>query len=88
MANLLWQSADTNLDERIMQFLAGADVTLDQQLFVFDVQATTAHVRGLASINIVTSDECETLCNALGEIGEEFLRGDLIGMWMSLTKKP
>ena len=77
MANLLWQSADTNLDERIMQFLAGADVTLDRQLFVFDVQATTAHVRGLESINVVTKDECDTLCKALSDIGEEFLRGDL-----------
>jgi argininosuccinate lyase len=42
LANLLWQSADTNLDERIMRFLAGTDVTLDQQLFVFDVQALSA----------------------------------------------
>lgn len=78
MANLLWQSADTNLDERIMQFLAGADVTLDQQLFVFDVQATSAHVRGLESIGVVTKAECDSLCTALSDIGEEFLRGELV----------
>ncbi len=77
MANLLWQSADTDTDERIMQFLAGNDVVLDQQLFVFDVQATIAHVRGLASIDVVTAPECDTLCAALSDIGEEFLRGEL-----------
>ncbi|MEM7081408.1 MAG: argininosuccinate lyase [Pseudomonadota bacterium] len=77
MANLLWQSDGTSLDERIMQFLAGEDVTLDQQLFLFDVRATQAHVRGLESIAVLTAQECGTLCDTLDVIAADFVSGKL-----------
>lgn len=77
MAKPVWQSNDTQLDERIMRFLAGNDVTLDQQLFMFDVQATLAHVKGLVSISVLTRDEGESLAAALTAVGEGFLSGEL-----------
>lgn len=77
MAKPLWQSNDSQLDERIMRFLAGDDVLLDQQLFVFDVQASVAHVKGLGSIGVLESQEVSTLCGALAAVGEAFISGEL-----------
>lgn len=76
MANLLWQSETTDLDEQIMRFLAGEDVVLDQHLFVFDIEASQAHVRGLASIGVLPDDECNTLCGALDELRRQFNNGE------------
>ncbi|MFK8032320.1 MAG: argininosuccinate lyase [Gammaproteobacteria bacterium] len=77
MAKPLWQSNDSQLDERIMRFLAGNDVLLDQQLFVFDVQASVAHVKGLGSIGVLEDAEVTTMCEALVSVGEDFVSGKL-----------
>ena len=54
MKKLLWQSdADENIDQTIMEFMAGEDVELDREIFVFDIRATAAHVAGLARIGIL-----------------------------------
>ena len=45
MKNCLWQEGGGSIDAAIAEFTAGEDVVLDRQLFVFDIQATAAHVR-------------------------------------------
>ena len=48
MAKFLWQDeSDSAIDQKVMAFMAGDDVVLDRELFLFDIQATAAHVRGL-----------------------------------------
>ena len=78
MKNYLWQEGGGSIDAAIAEFTAGEDVVLDRQLFVFDIQATAAHVRGLQRIGIVSDSECDTLCRLLGELRAEFESGSFV----------
>ena len=72
MPEPLWQTGDTDIDERIMRYLAGEDVLLDRHLLPYDIRATAAHVEGLRGIVILDEDECAALVAALEELAEEF----------------
>ena len=78
MKNYLWQEGGGDIDTAIAEFTAGEDVVLDRQLFVFDIEATAAHVRGLERFGIVSGSECETLCALLGELRAEFEAGSFV----------
>jgi len=79
MSKYLWQSdADGQIDQTIMDFMAGEDVVLDRELFPFDIRATMAHVRGLERIDILSSDESANLCALLDELLQEFTLGNFI----------
>ncbi|MGC1548123.1 MAG: argininosuccinate lyase, partial [Rhodanobacter sp.] len=53
MTQPLWQKSNIKIDARIMQFLAGDDVLLDREFFLYDIDASKAHVEGLANIDVV-----------------------------------
>ncbi len=78
MAGLIWQKNNTTVDERIMRFLAGEDVLLDQSLFVYDIRASIAHVHGLLRIGVLDESESEALCAKLVELGERFEAGQFV----------
>ena len=79
MSKYIWQSdADGYIDKTIMDFMAGEDVVLDRKLFPYDIRATAAHVRGLERIDILNSDESESLCALLDELLHEFDAGNFI----------
>lgn len=76
MGKYVWQAeSGAAIDETIMEFMAGEDVVLDRELFIFDLRATAAHVRGLERIGILSSDECEKLCELLALLKVEFRAG-------------
>ena len=76
MKQYLWKAgAHGDLDETIMQFLAGEDIVLDRELFPFDIKATAAHVRGLARIGILSETESNRLVDLLEELLQEFEAG-------------
>jgi argininosuccinate lyase len=79
MKNYLWQEGGSEqVDQTIMEFMAGEDVILDRELFPFDIQATAAHVRGLERIGILDAGESETLCHLLEDLREEFAAGRFV----------
>ena len=79
MSKYLWQSdADGYIDKTIMDFMAGEDVVLDRKLFPYDIRATAAHVRGLERIDILNSDESESLCALLDELLHDFEAGKFV----------
>ena len=79
MSKFLWQlDSDEQVDKTIMEFMAGEDVILDRELFLFDICATAAHVRGLERIAILDSAECDTLCQLLDELKQEYQEGRFI----------
>jgi len=79
MSKYLWQSeTDGQIDQTIMDFMAGEDVVLDRELFPFDIHATAAHVRGLERIDILSSEESTSLCALLDELLQEFNAGNFI----------
>ncbi|MFT5162340.1 MAG: argininosuccinate lyase [Alteromonadaceae bacterium] len=65
----IWQkSAKSTIDDTIMDFMAGDDVILDQQLIKYDIQASKAHVKGLQSIKILGQNEAQQLISQLDEL--------------------
>ena len=76
--DLLWQKPGVETDARIMRFLAGDDVLLDREFFLHDIEASRAHVEGLARIGLVTAEESAALLRELSALGEEFQNGKFI----------
>ena len=78
MTDLLWQKTGIRTDERIMRFLAGDDVLLDREFLLHDIEASTAHVEGLARIGIVDAAEAQSIVYQLGMLAEDFRNGDFV----------
>jgi argininosuccinate lyase len=78
MSDLLWQKDGVATDVRIMKFLAGDDVLLDRELFLFDIQASIAHVQGLERIAILNAEESAALQRELAQLGEDFCTGKFV----------
>ena len=78
MSELLWQKPGTRVDERIQRFLAGRDVLLDRELFVFDIEASAAHAEGLAKIEILTGKELDAIKRELGALSMDFVSGAFV----------
>lgn len=78
MSDLLWQKSGVRVDPRIMRFLAGDDVVLDREFFLFDIEASKAHVEGLARIDIVNAAESADLIRELDQLGADFSSGSFM----------
>ncbi|MEO7432150.1 MAG: argininosuccinate lyase [Dokdonella sp.] len=78
MSDLLWQKSGTHTDERIMRFLAGDDVVLDREFLHHDIEASKAHVQGLANIGIVTAIEAADIVRELSILAQDFASGQFI----------
>ncbi|MFC1720036.1 argininosuccinate lyase [Pseudomonadota bacterium] len=78
MKQFLWQDGGEQVDQNIMEFMAGEDVILDRELFPFDIRATAAHVRGLERIGLLSPAESETLCNLLDQLQQAFSEGSFV----------
>lgn len=78
MSGLLWQKDGIAVDARIMQFLAGDDVVLDRELFLHDIDASAAHVEGLAKIGIVSVEERDAIKRELALLAEDFRAGSFV----------
>ena len=78
MKNYLWQEEGDQVDQAITEFTAGEDVLLDRQLFLFDIRATAAHVRGLERIGILEHRESTRLCSLLNQLSQEFESADFV----------
>ena len=81
MSSYIWQQEEGgsgDVDERLMEFMAGEDIILDRLLFPFDVKASKAHVSGLERIDVLTTDECLRLNRALDELLGLFEAGEFV----------
>jgi argininosuccinate lyase len=78
MTNPLWQKSDTKIDAKIMRFLAGDDVLLDREFFLYDITASKAHVEGLANIDVLDVDEAGALKRELDALSGDFRSGAFV----------
>ena len=78
MTQLLWQKPGVKVDERIQRFLAGEDVILDREFFLFDVEASRAHAEGLQQIGILAADELDDIRRELALLAEDFAGGRFV----------
>ena len=69
MSAPIWQKNKTaTIDKTIMEFMAGEDIILDQQIIVFDIQASQAHVKNLHALNILSDVESTQLLEQLDQL--------------------
>ena len=78
MSDLLWQKAGVETNAKIMKFLAGDDVLLDREFFLYDITASKAHVEGLAKINVVSAQEMQDLKRELDALADDFRAGRFV----------
>lgn len=78
MTDLLWQKTGVKVDEHIQTFLAGEDVILDREFFLFDIEASRAHAVGLLRIGILAADESAAIDIELTNLAKDFDQGDFV----------
>ncbi|HST44462.1 MAG TPA: argininosuccinate lyase [Luteimonas sp.] len=78
MSDLLWQKPGIAVDAEIQAFLAGNDVLLDGEFFLYDIQASAAHADGLQAIGILDADECQGLQRELVQLADDFRSGAFV----------
>lgn len=78
MSDLLWQKPGIKIDADIQAFLAGDDVLLDREFFVYDIQASKAHAESLQRIGILSNDELSGLQRELDTLAEDFRSGAFV----------
>ena len=71
----LWQK-DFEISKRIETFTVGKDRELDLLLAPHDVIGTLAHINMLQSINLLTAEELDILCNELRLIYKDIEAGN------------
>lgn len=76
--SLLWQKQGVEVDARVQAFLAGDDVVLDREFFLHDIEASRAHVAGLASIGILGVQERDAINAELDALAAAWRAGDFV----------
>ena len=75
MNKKLWNNKTSNTSEEITSFLAGEDIELDKFIFIYDIDASLAHVKALQSIGIIKKNELSKLTKALKVLRKKFIDG-------------
>ena len=80
MSEPIWKKTGASAapTQGVMQFLAGEDVVLDRQLIAYDIQASRAHVAGLAEIGLLQPEEADALRQELTRIGDQLATGERV----------
>lgn len=74
MAKKIWGGVFSEAtDRRVEQFTES--ISFDQRLYEQDIAASIAHARMLAAVGLISSEECQRLCQALEEIRQEIREG-------------
>lgn len=78
MSKLLWQKPGVAVDGEIQAFLAGNDVILDREFFLYDIAASKAHAEGLQHIGILSADELSGLLRELDTLADDYRAGAFV----------
>lgn len=76
--HLLWNDKKSTIDPKVMAFMAGNDILLDQHLFLYDIQGTASHIQGLTEIGLLTEQENQSFQSALTQLKDQFESGDFV----------
>ncbi len=78
MTDPLWHKTGTRIDARVMRFLAGDDVLLDREFFLYDITASKVHVEGLARIGLLADAEAAAIAAELDALARDFGEGRFV----------
>ena len=70
----LWDGRFTESTHQLVEKFTSS-ISVDQRLFDYDIQGSTAHCKMLARVKVITLKEAETLINGLAEIRTELEQG-------------
>ena len=73
----IWNSKNQKINQKVDAFLSGEDINLDNEIFIFDVDASIAHTEELLAIKLLTGNEASLLKRELKKIKKDFLSGKL-----------
>lgn len=76
--NVIWAKPGSEINRAIQLFLAGGDIVLDQELFLYDIQASKAHAIGLLRIGVLNESENRQLQEQLDVLAGLFEQGQFI----------
>jgi len=68
----IWNQNSKDKNSAIDYFLSSEDIALDQELFLYDIEASIAHVHELESINILNATESKKIISTLKKLAKLF----------------
>ena len=69
----IWNQSSKDKNTAIDDFLSSEDIVLDQELFLYDIEASIAHAHELENINILTKSETKKVIVSLKKLAKLFL---------------
>ena len=69
----IWNQSSKDKSTAIDNFLSSEDIVLDQELFLYDIEASIAHAHELENINIFTKSETKKVIVSLKKLAKLFL---------------
>ena len=66
----IWNQSSKDNDSAIDYFLSSEDIVLDQELFLYDIQASIAHAHELQAVNILTKSETKKIIASLKKLAK------------------
>ena len=69
----IWNQSSKDKNTAIDNFLSSEDIVLDQELFLYDIEASIAHAHELENINILTKSETKKVIVSLKKLAKLFL---------------
>ncbi|MDX2411258.1 MAG: argininosuccinate lyase [Woeseiaceae bacterium] len=71
----LWEKG-LPLDERVLRYTAGEDHLLDARLVPYDVRGSIAHAEMLATVDLISAEDCAAICDGLSALETGFSQGE------------
>ena len=75
MNKKIWNAKGKHQSDEIVSFLAAEDIKLDKSIFIYDIDATSAHAKGLSSIGVIKKSELAKIIKTLNELKQKFIDG-------------
>jgi argininosuccinate lyase len=69
----IWNQSSKDKNSAIDDFLSSEDIVLDQELFLYDIEASMAHAHELENINILNKSETKKVIVSLKKLAKSFL---------------
>ena len=69
----IWNQSSKDKSTAIDNFLSSEDIVLDQELFLYDIEASIAHAHELENISILTKSETRKVIVSLKKLAKLFL---------------
>jgi len=68
----IWNQDSKDKNSAIDNFLSSEDITLDQEIFLYDIEASIAHAHELENINILNKSEAKKAISSLKKLAKLF----------------